>query len=102
MPTISEMDYGFDVSGMNNYLSDLKDNHIEKAKEAILDISEIKTACESSWEGDARNAFLSNLAKDAQHVCNQLDEAYKILEFEIKSVAAVMLEKDRTMITIDE
>ncbi len=98
MPAISEMQYGYDTAGVDQYISDIKTEALQQAKDAVLDTTAIKTCCEAEWEGRAREAFLANLAKDAQHVSDQFDALYNTLVGEIKSLNAAMANKDEELI----
>ena len=101
MPTIGEMEYGYDHSGVENYLSEIKADYIEKAKAALLNTSSIKATCDAEWEGKAKENFKVNLDKDAQHVADQFDTLYQILVSEIYSLEAAMTNKDETLIEVD-
>lgn len=98
MPTISEMQYGYDTAGVDQYIADIKTEALQKAKDAVLDISNIKTCCEAEWEGRSREAFVANLEKDAQHVSEQFEALYNALTAEIKSLNAAMANKDEELI----
>lgn len=98
MPTISDFKYGYDSNGLDTYLKEIKSEYLDKAKEALLDISEIKTCCENEWEGKARDAFIYNLGIDSEHVADQFDTLYGILVKEISSINAAMANKDEVLI----
>ncbi|MCI8460979.1 MAG: hypothetical protein HFE81_06235 [Bacilli bacterium] len=100
MPAIGDFSYGYDTSGVEGYLDAIKADAIEQAKEAVLDISEIKSCCEAEWEGKARENFVTNLTKDSQHVAEQFDALYAILTSEINSLNAAMANKDETLINV--
>lgn len=101
MPAISDFEYGFDKGGVEQYLNDIKADYLDKAKEAVLDISGITKVCENEWEGKARDNFITNLQKDAQHVGEQFDALYSVLVSEINSVSAAMANKDEELISVD-
>ena len=101
MPTIADFSYGFDATGVDDYLTAIKADYIEKAKEAVLDISGITKVCDNEWEGQARENFKVNLKNDAQHVADQFDALYLMLRYEINSIATAMDEKDQKLIDID-
>lgn len=101
MPTIGDMTYGFSADAVAQYLADVKSIALTDAKDAVYSesaLSPIKTACEEHWEGKSRENFLTNLSKDAEHVANQFDQLYNILESEINSVQAAMANKDEDLI----
>lgn len=101
MPTIGEFEYGYDASGVEQYLEDIKSNYLDKAKEAVNDISAIQTCCENEWEGKARDNFVTNLTKDAAHVGEQFDTLYMVLVGEINSLKNAMANKDEELIETD-
>lgn len=98
---VYDFSYGYNSSGVESYLEEIKSHAIQEAKDAVLNINEIKTCCESEWEGKARENFVANLAKDAQHIANQFDALYEILVKEINSLNAAMANKDETLIKAD-
>lgn len=101
MPSIGDMSYGYSTEGVVDYLDAIQQEALLKAKEAVLNTDEITTCCENEWEGKARENFVTNLAKDAQHVADQFDVLYSILESEINSVNAAMANKDESLINVD-
>ena len=68
MPAIKDLQYGFDVDGVEEYIKDIKSVVLTQAAEALDDLSDIKQACEKHWEGRARDDFLENVEKDKKHV----------------------------------
>lgn len=101
MPTIADFEYGYDNSGIDEYLQSIKADYLDKAKEAVENISSIKTCCENEWEGQARDNFVTNLDKDSKHVGEQFMALYDVLRSEISSLGAAMANKDETLIQID-
>lgn len=100
MPTIGDFEYGYDQEGMNQYLEQIKSTELQNAKDAVEDISSIKTVCENEWEGKARENFVANLEQDAKHVSEQFTALYQILESEINSAQAAMANKDEELIQV--
>lgn len=101
MPSISDMQYGYDTAGVSEYLEAIKSEALQLAKEAVLDVSEIKSCCEENWEGKARENFVVNLEKDAKHVSEQFDALYNVLVAEVNSLNAAMANKDEELIKLD-
>lgn len=101
MPTIGDFSYGYNTEGVGAYLDAIKSEALQLAKDAVLDISEIKTCCENEWEGKARENFVANLTKDAQHVADQFDTLFRILVSEVASLNAAMANKDETLINVE-
>ena len=101
MPTIGDFEYGYDQAGMSTYLDQIKSTELQNAKDAVENISGIKTVCENEWEGKARENFVTNLEKDALHVSEQFTTLYQILESEINSAQAAMANKDEELIQVD-
>lgn len=97
MPTIDDLQYGYDSAGVTQYLDDIKADSLEKAKKAVLETSEIKKVCENEWEGASRDKFVANLDEDAQFVANQFDALYEVLEGEINQVLATMANNDQKL-----
>ena len=69
-----------------------------QAGEKVKDITLIKTACEQNWEGVAREQFVANVQKAADHVALQYQELFNILNVEINNVKAAMQNFDAGMI----
>lgn len=101
MPTISDFSYGYSTEGVEAYLQAIHTEAIQKAKDAVEDISGIKTCCENEWEGKARENFIANLEQDAKHVSEQFEALYNILVSEINSLNAAMANKDEELIKVD-
>ncbi len=98
MPTISEMSHGYDKSGVEAYLEEIKSIVLQDAAEKVRDVSRIKSVCESEWEGSAREKFVENLQKDANHVALQYLALFSILQNEINSIQLAMSAKDMDLI----
>jgi len=101
MPTISDLQYGYDNSGLEAYLEEIKAMFLDEAKTRVEDISAIKTCCENEWEGKARENFVANLEKDSKHVGEQFEALYQVLVNEINSLNAAMANKDEELIKVD-
>ena len=101
MAAMGDLAYGYNASGVEQYLQDIKANYLEKAKDQLNDINAIQTCCENEWEGSSRDAFLFNLKQDAIHVGQQFDVLYDILVKEVNGVLDAMSEKDATLIQSD-
>lgn len=97
MPTLGEFEYGYETGGVDQYLEDIKANLLTEAQTRVNNIGNIRTACEATWEGKAREKFLDNLQKDAKHVGDQFKKLYDALEKEVKQVRGAMSEKDKNM-----
>ena len=98
MPTIGDMEYGYDANGVSQYLDNIKSEALQQAKDAVLDTTVLVNACESNWEGKARENFVTNLNKDAQHVGDQFDALYNVLCSEINSLSEAYADKDGQLI----
>lgn len=98
MPTISDLQYGYDSQGVDTYLKEIKSIVLTQAADALDSTSGIKSVCESNWEGKARDDFLANLEKDKIHVKSQFHDLYTILEGEIEQIEQAMANKDQTLI----
>ena len=98
MPTISDMEYGFDSDGVATYLDEIKVQALEEAKNAVLDTSSLVQCCETHWEGRAREKYVENLKRDAQHCADQFDALYNILVAEVNQLNAAMANKDESLI----
>ena len=100
MPTIDQFEHGYDSAGVAQYLEDIKTQALDEAKEAVMKIDTLVTACEENWEGKARENFVANLEKDAQHCADQFDALYNVLVGEVNSLNAAMANKDEELINI--
>lgn len=98
MPTIRDLNYGFDANGVEKYLEEIKGIVLTKAAEKVKNISDIEKACNANWEGRAKEEFLENLKTDAEHVSEQYQNLYNTLVSEIQSVQASMANKDEALI----
>lgn len=101
MPTVGDFEYGYDKQGIDEYLKSIKADYLDKAKQAVEDVSSIKTCCLQEWEGKARDNFISNLEKDAKHTGEQFMALYNVLTVTIDSIYASMANKDQSMISQD-
>lgn len=101
MPTINDLEYGYDAAGMEQYLNEIKAEYLDRAKDAVNDIQDITNVCQNEWEGRARDNFIANLTSDAQHVGEQFDALYVVLVQEINSLQAAMANKDEELIQVD-
>jgi len=97
MPGIDDLEFGYSTDGVTQYLEDIKANSLEEAKKVVLDTSSIEKVCEAEWVGQARVEFIDGLKKDAQHVADQFDNLYKVLESNITSVQNAMANKDQEL-----
>lgn len=100
MPSISEMNFGFDSAGVEQYLEDIKSGALLNAKTAVEDTTDVVTILDNEWEGKARDNFKTNLTSDAKHISEQFDALYEILQTEISQVQAEMANKDEELIKI--
>lgn len=98
MPSIGDMKYGYDSNGLQEYLDNIKSEYLTKAADAVMDYSSIVSSCENEWEGQARDNFVENLKKDAQHVADQYQALYEALCSEFSSLASAMANKDEELI----
>ncbi|MBR6948696.1 MAG: hypothetical protein IKH54_00745 [Bacilli bacterium] len=101
MPTISDLEYGYDASGVDKYLEEIKAIALTEAKDAVENVDDIVKCCEDNWEGQARENFVNNLRKDAKHVGEQFVSLYNVLQGEINSVHAAMANKDEELIKFE-
>lgn len=101
MADIKEFEYGYDQEGLTKYIESIRSTALKKAQEAVLATNKIVSVCENEWEGKARENFVENLKKDAQHVSDQFEALYGILEQEVAQAQAAMANKDEELIQID-
>lgn len=97
MPTIQEMKYGFDSQGIESYLQELKAIVLEQAAERIKDISIIEKTCNENWEGEAKERYVEQLKKSANHTAEQLENLYTILVSEITAIQNSMDSFDKNL-----
>ena len=95
---IGSMSYGYDEAGVETYLAAIKADLLTTAQEHVKDTSTIKTACNEHWAGKAKDKFIENLDTDAEHVAEQFNGLYLVLEGEINQALAAMKSKDDNMI----
>ena len=101
MPSITDFAYVYDQKQLDDYITQIKAEALDKAVDAVMNIDKIKNACESEWEGKARENFVQNLENDAKHVSEQFEALYRNLEAEVKSAQAAMANKDEELISLD-
>lgn len=101
MPTIDEMEYGFDAAGVSAYLNEIKGYVLNEACEHVRDTSEIARVCDAEWEGKAKDNFKMNLRLDAVKVAAQYEALYGVLVGEINMLMVSMNSKDKTLIEND-
>ena len=97
MPAITDFQYGFDTAGVAQYLEDIKAQSLQQAKDTVLDTSSLVQCCEANWEGRAREAYVENLNRDAQHCADQFDALYNALVSEVNQLNAAMANKDESL-----
>lgn len=101
MPSIGDLNYGYDKAGVDQYIDNIKGIVLTEACEQIRDISSIESVCDQEWEGQAKENFKTNLKTDAEHLCKQFEFLYNVLTSEINSVQAAMSNKDEELIKIN-
>ena len=97
MPTIQEMSHGFDVVGIQDYLDELRAIVLSTAAEQVRDISGIEAACEENWSGQAKDKYIEQLRKTANHTAEQLENLYSILVSEVIAILSSMDNFDRNL-----
>ena len=98
MPSIGELNYGYDAGGVDAYLEEIKAKVLTEVAAQLEDTSAIESACNENWEGIANENFLANLKTDVAHVKEQYQVLYNVLNGEIQSVHAAMANKDESLI----
>lgn len=98
MPSIGEMEYGYESGAVQNYLEDIKAIVLDQACEKVKDISAIKRVCDEKWFGTAKEKFIENLQRDADRIAEQYHTLQRILAREIIAVSAAMNDKDKNLI----
>ena len=86
MPSIGELNYGYDAGGVDAYLEEIKAKVLTEVAAQLEDTSAIESACNENWEGIAKENFLANLKTDVAHVKEQYQVLYNVLNGEIQSV----------------
>lgn len=99
MPSIGDLQFGYDTNGVSDYLDAIHSEALQQAKDAVLNTSAIETCCNNEWEGRAKENFLNNLRTDAQHVADQFEALYGVLVSEVNSLNAAMANKDESLIS---
>ena len=82
----ADNEYGYNTNEIANYLDQIHSDAFVKTIEALDDLSEIVTAADKTWEGEAKQKWLDNLAKDKEHVVEQLTALYHNLQNEVSSL----------------
>lgn len=99
MPAISEMEYGYSMLGVEDYIEQLRVVVLEEAAKEIRTIDSIKTVCDQEWEGKSKEIFIKNFQDSANHVSDQLQNLFNILTREIDSVRDAMSLRDQNIFT---
>lgn len=97
MPTIQEMSHGFDMVGIEDYLEELRAIVLSTAAEQVRDISGIEAACEENWSGTAKDRYLEELRKTANHTAEQFENLYNILVSEVAAIGNSMDSFDKNL-----
>lgn len=97
MPTIREMSHGFDTQGIADYLQQVKAVVLTQAAEQIRDTSAIENMCNENWSGQAKDKYIEQLRKTANHTAEQLENLYSILVSEVIAILSSMDNFDRNL-----
>lgn len=99
MPAISEMEFGYSTTGLDDYIAQIRAVVLEQAAEEVKDLESIRTVCNQEWEGKSKEKFLENFQTSANHVSDQLHSLYSILTVELESIRAAMSLRDENAFT---
>lgn len=95
-----EFEYGYFGSGIDDLLREVRGIVLtqagEKAKGELLD--SVISACESYWEGKARERYVANLRTDAQTFYTALNQLYSAFESEIRNAGMAYKAFDENLI----
>jgi uncharacterized protein YukE len=79
---------GFDISGINAYISDIKVKLIQNAiDEMKKETTTVKNTVDQVWVGKSANTFKSNFDYDVKIITDALKEACDVLEKSIYHAA---------------
>lgn len=98
MPSIGDMQYGFETAGIETYIEEVRANSLEKAQNDADDISEIRSALDATWEGASKDAYLAGLVQDIAKFKEALANLYTGFVTEVHNASESMKNFDSNLI----
>lgn len=96
---IENATFGYDISGTQTFLQQLKSTYLDSAASDAKNITEIESAIDTSWAGQAADDFKTALHEDANALSATLEELYYQLENEINNIGASIADTDSGMMS---
>ena len=92
--------YGVDVSGIDDYLKQIKAIALNDAKQKLKDTNTLFSVFRDGWIGKAEENFETNFNNAIEVVCKALDDAYDGLTSEIYQIGQGWIDQDAEMVQI--
>ena len=97
--TIEGADVGYDKSGTDKLIADIKANVIEKAaSEMKSNLNTLETSVDEIWVGHSADQFKQNMNTDVQNISDALNKTYEVLVSEINQIVSAMSQVDQELI----
>lgn len=99
MADFSELTVGYSATGAEEYLQNLNAELITGTKSLIRDkFSNVKTALEAGWVGNAEVSFVNNMYKASEELCETLDSLRDAIDGMLGAVEDEMTNRDNTIV----
>ena len=95
---ISDLTIGVDANGASDYYDALNTNAIRKAREAVLNTNDVKSALETGWQGQAEFNFEKNLDNAAKAVDQELEKISNAIQSLITELVEDWATQDNQMV----
>ena len=99
MADFSELIVGYSATGAEEYLQNLNAELITGTKSLIRDkFSNVKTALEAGWVGNAEVNFVTKFNKASEDLCDTLDSLKKAIDGMLGAVEDEMTNRDNKIV----
>ena len=71
---ISDLSIGVSKTGIDEFMTDVTNNFMQKAVDAINNADAVITAINAGWQGVSRDAFLAQFETSRQKVCDAITQ----------------------------
>lgn len=95
---IGDLTVGVSANGAWEYYDNLNTGAIQKAREAVLNTNDVKTALQAGWQGQAELNFEKNLDSASHVVDNELQTISKAIESLISDLVEDWANQDKQMV----
>ena len=97
--TIEGATVGYDRSGIQQLINDVRANVIESAQEKMKSsLDTLNTSIDDIWVGHSADLFKQNMATDVEAIRNALQTTYEIFSSEVAQISQAMGQVDQALI----